>query len=87
MPFYDYECDSCDNTFEEQLVIADRKIPVGKLCEQCGEGKIHQKIGVPLFAYDNISSPGHKKSTPSWMKDKLKDIKRNQPGATMTVPE
>ena len=65
----------------------DRKIPVGKLCEQCGEGKIHQKIGVPLFAYDNISSPGHKKSTPSWMKDKLKDIKRNQPGATMTVPE
>ena len=41
----------------------------------------------PYFAYDNISSPGHKKSTPSWMKDKLKEIKRNQPKATMNIPE
>ena len=87
MPFYDYECDSCDNKFEEKHLIADRHIPVDKICGQCGKGKIKMKVGVPGFAYDNISSPGHKKSTPSWMKDKLKDIKRNQPGATMTVPE
>ena len=87
MPFYDYECDSCDNEFEEKHLIVDRHIPVDKICGQCGKGKIKMKVGVPGFAYDNISSPGHKKSTPSWMKDKLKDIKRSQPGATMTVPE
>jgi len=86
MPFYDYGCDSCDNVFEEQLVIADRKVPEGR-CMKCNEGNIRQKIGVPLFAYDNISSPGHAKKAPGWMKDKLKEIKRNQPGATMNIPE
>ena len=30
MPNYDYECDSCDNFFEEFHKIADREIPVGK---------------------------------------------------------
>ena len=86
MPTYDYACDKCDNTFEEFQTIANRKVPEGR-CVECNNGDIRQVIGTPLFAYDNISSPGHKKSTPSWMKDKLKDIKRTQPGATMTVPE
>ena len=36
MPFYDYECDSCDNEFEEKHLIADRHTPVDKICGQCG---------------------------------------------------
>ena len=97
MPTYDYECIKCGYVFEEDLKIADRKIPTESPCAQqipqtkhmnfeCG-GEVKMKVAVPGFAYDNISSPGHKKSSPSWMKDKLKEIKRTQPKATMNIPE
>ena len=85
MPTYDYACDNCDNVFEEQLSIADRKLPEGR-CMECNDGDVRQLIGVPLFAYDNIASKGHSKKTPDWMKDRLKDIKKNQPGSTMNIP-
>jgi hypothetical protein len=51
----------------------------------CG-GKIDQVPGSTptAFAYDNISSPGHTKKPPSWMTDKLKEIKKEQPKATMS---
>ena len=84
MPTYDYRCDNCGYTFEEVVPISQRKVPEGR-CMKCNNGDIRQVIGTPYFAYDNISSPGHKKSTPSWMKDKLKEIKRNQPKATMNI--
>ena len=51
------------------------------------EGKVIRVPAMPGFAYDNISSPGHLKKTPSWMKDKLKTIKKEQPLATMNVPD
>ena len=86
MPTYDYACDKCDNTFEKHLPIAHRKVPEGR-CMECNDGDVRQKVAVPGFAYDNISSPGHKKSSPSWMKDKLKEIKKQQPKATMNIPE
>ena len=97
MPTYDYKCEKCGHTFYEDLKIADRKIPTESPCAQqipqtkhlsfeCG-GEVKMKVAVPGFAYDNISSPGHKKSSPSWMKDKLKEIKRTQPKATMNIPE
>jgi|TARA_R100000353_G_C6401675_1_gene167833 hypothetical protein len=54
---------------------------------ECNDGDVRQVIGVPYFAYDNISSPGHLKKTPSWMKDKLKDVKKSQPLATMNIPD
>ena len=51
----------------------------------CG-GKIDQVPGKTpaAFAYDNIASPGHPKKPPSWMTDKLKEIKKKQAGATMS---
>ena len=51
---------------------------------ECNDGDVRQVVGAPLFAYDNISSPGHKKKPPSWMTDKLKEIKKNPPKATMS---
>ena len=51
------------------------------------EGKVVRVPAMPGFAYDNISSPGHLKKTPSWMKDKLKTIKKEQPLATMSIPD
>ena len=51
------------------------------------EGEVVRVPAMPGFAYDNISSPGHLKKTPGWMKDKLKTIKKEQPLATMNVPD
>ena len=94
MPTYDYRCEKCGHTFEENLKIADREAPTKLPCTQqtqttkhmsleCG-GKITQVPGLTSFAYDNISSPGHTKKPPSWMTDKLKEIKKEQPKSTMS---
>ena len=100
MPTYDYRCDECGHEFEEMLTISKRKEPTQTPCAQrildrnqdpqcfeCG-GEITQVIGLTGFAYDNIkagkSARDHK--PPGWMKDKLKEIKRQQPGATMGLP-
>ena len=86
MPTYDYRCDNCGYTFEEFQTIANRKVPEGR-CVECNNGDIRQVIGTPLFAYDNISSPVHLKKPPRWMKDKLQEVKRTQPGAIMNIPD
>ena len=93
MPTYDYRCEKCGKEFEEFLPMARRTEPTEIPCGEhvhgaapvCG-GKINQAWGStpPGFAYDNISSPGHTKKPPSWMTDKLKEIKKNQPKATMS---
>ena len=96
MPTYDYQCSECGHVFEETLKIADRNVPCETPCQQdipqtkhmsikCG-GKINQVPGSTptAFAYDNISSPGHTKKPPSWMTDKLKEIKKQQPKSTMS---
>ena len=81
MPTYDYACDKCDNTFEEQLPISERKDPEGR-CMECNDGDVRQVIGVPLFAYDNVRTKFSKK-VPSWHTDQMKDAKRNIPGNTL----
>ena len=94
MPTYDYRCDKCGNEFEDFYSMDERKKPTESLCEKdvgvneqvlCG-GKIYQVPGSKPteFAYDNISSPGNTKKPPSWMTDKLKEIKKEQPKATMS---
>ena len=85
MPTYDYECTKCGLTFEEDLKIADRKIPTEERCKfpTCG-GEVKQIIVKAAgFAYDNISSPGHPKKPPGWFSDKIKDMKKNIPGNTL----
>ena len=93
MPTYDYRCEKCGNEFEDFLPMAKRAEPTEEPCDKqlhraapvCG-GKINQVPGSTptAFAYDNISSPGHTKKPPSWMTDKLKEIKKQQAGATMS---
>ena len=90
MPTYDYECIKCGYGFEEDLKIADRKIPTEERCRfpTCG-GEVKQIIvKASGFAYDNIKVGKSAKANkpPGWMKDKLKEIKRQQPGATMSLP-
>ena len=84
MPTYDYECIKCGYTFEEDLKIADRKIPTEERCRfpTCG-GEVKQIIvKASGFAYDNIRTK-HSKKEPGWFSDKIKDMKRNIPGNTL----
>ena len=84
MPTYDYKCEKCGHTFEEDLKIADRKIPTEELCRfpTCG-GEVKQIIvKASGFAYDNIRTK-HSKKEPGWYSDKIKDMKRNIPGNTL----
>ena len=93
MPTYDYRCEKCGNEFEDFLPMAKRAEPTEEPWDKqlhraapvCG-GKMDQVPGKTptAFAYDNISSPGHTKKPPSWMTDKLKEIKKEQPKATMS---
>ena len=94
MPTYDYECIKCGYVFEEDLKIADRKIPTESPCAQqipqtkhmnfeCG-GEVKQIIAAPYFGYDNIHTRhSTKNKEPGWFKDKIKDMKRNIPGNTL----
>ena len=84
MPTYDYECKKCGYAFEEDLKIADRKIPTEERCRfpTCG-GEVKQIIvKASGFAYDNIRTK-HSKKEPGWFSDKIKDMKRNIPGNTL----
>ena len=82
MPTYDYECIKCGYAFEEDLKIADRKIPTEERCRfpTCG-GEVKQIIvKASGFAYDNIRTRHSTKKVPGWYTDKIKDMKRNIPG-------
>ena len=95
MPTYDYECKKCGYVFEEDLKIADRKIPTESPCAQqipqtkhmnfeCG-GEVKQIIvQASGFAYDNIHTRhSTNNKEPGWFKDKITDLKRNNPGHSM----
>jgi hypothetical protein len=50
----------------------------------CG-GKMEQVMAAPYFGYDNIHtrhSKGNKE--PGWFKDKITDLKRQNPGHSMS---
>ena len=98
MPTYDYKCEKCGHTFEEDFKLADRNIPTKSPCSQeidvqqtkhmtfaqacCGE--IKQIIAAPYFGYDNIHTRhSTKNKEPGWFKDKITDLKRNNPGHSM----
>ena len=88
MPTYDYKCENCGHTFEEDFKIADRNIPTESPCEEqvhraasiCG-GEVKQIISAPYFGYDNIHTRhSTNNKEPGWYSDKIKDMKRNIPG-------
>ena len=94
MPTYDYQCEKCGYAFEESLKIVDRNVPCETSCEQdipqtkhmsikCN-GEIHQVMHAPYFGYDNIHTRhSTNNKEPGWFKDKITDLKRNNPGHSM----
>ena len=91
MPTYDYKCEKCDHTFEENLKVVDRGVPTESPCERqlhraapiCG-GEVKQRIAAPYFGYDNIHTRhSTNNKEPGWFKDKMTDLKKDNPGHSM----
>ena len=77
MPYYDYECEECDNKFEEKYSIDERNKPTEEPCSSCG-GKIKIKFG-----FQGLADPirlGLRKPDDGF-KDMMKRMKKNVPGA------
>ena len=82
MPTYQYKCSECENSFEEIRRIADREIPVDKVCGVCGRGKIQLIPQIPSM----ISMRGSwRQHTSDGWKDRLKEIKRSKPGSRLDI--
>jgi putative FmdB family regulatory protein len=82
MPTYNYECNSCDYSQEEFLSIDKRKDPESVPCPKCG-GKVAQV----LTGFQNVIDPyrlGRHKPNQDFV-DRLKQVKKNNPGSTMKV--
>ena len=82
MPTYLYRCNECGNEFEEIHRIADREIPVDKLCGICGRGNIQLAPQMPSMV---SMRDGWRRHTDQGWKDHLKQIKRNNPGSNLDV--
>ena len=71
---YDYYCDKCEKTWEENHTMANRDEPVGKPCS-CGDGGIVKRgVCAPGLNYQGAMSP-IKRAGSGW-NDVLKGIKK-----------
>lgn len=82
MPTYLYKCRECDSEFEEVHRVAEREIPLDKVCGSCGKGKI--RIVPQLPSMISMRDTFHRHTSDGW-KDRLKEIKRANPGSTLEV--
>jgi len=93
MPTYDYRCEKCGHEFEENLKIADRKIPTEELCEEqilqnensVGHGfeKCGGEVKQIIVAASGLADPvrlGIRKPDDGF-KDMMKRMKKNVHGA------
>ena len=93
MPNYDYRCLRCGYTWEMQLLIADRDVPLIKPCPSCNavpENMCTQPFLVPIV--ERLpAAPGHsytmniRKHVPESFKDVLRNIKSKHRGSTIDV--
>ena len=87
MPTYQYKCNNCGLEFEETHKIADRHIP----CEnpkKCGETTSVDETPcdihiVPQFLSMISMRDGWRRHTSDGWKDRLKEIKHQNPGSNL----
>ena len=87
MPTYQYKCTKCDFEFEETHKIADRNIPCDNpqkygTCEGMEDTPCNIQI-VPQFLSMVSMRDGWRRHTSDGWKDRLKEIKRQNPGSEL----
>jgi len=81
MPTYQYECKGCGSSWEETHRIAEREKPLKLPCRVCFD-EIRLIPQIPSM----ISMRGSwRQHTSDGWKDRLKEIKRANPGSTIDV--
>ena len=83
MPTYQYKCTECENEFEEIHRVADRNIPVNKICGVCGRGAIELVPQVPSLMY--TMRDGFNRHTSDGFKDRMREIKKNHPASNIDI--
>lgn len=78
MPNYDFKCESCQYTFERQLLIADRDRPLTEPCPSCActEGTVERF----LPSSNGLAYTLEKIRVPDTFSDLMKKIAKNNYG-------
>jgi len=81
MPIYDYQCEACEVTWEENLTISNRDKPLKKKCPNCGEKKVKRAIhGFPGLGVDTTLTAD--KKTGGQFSEMMERVKRYAPKST-----
>ena len=90
MPTYQYKCKNCDFEFEDTFKIDDRNIPIenpqkyGSCNHENGEDGTPCELQiVPQFLSVVSMRDGWRRHTSDGWKDRLKEIKRQNPGSDL----
>jgi len=79
---YDYQCKECGHEFEKNVKMADREKAINEPCPNCGELKVVQKIGVPMYV-DDRKLMGQNHRLPTQFKEVLSKIHSRTPGSKL----
>jgi len=79
MPTYVYGCVKCENKFERQELIANRKVPLESPCSECGSEIEMLPAALPIVS--EITAGRVK--TPLWWQERLQKIKSQHRGSTI----
>ena len=82
MPYYDYQCNSCNHEFEICMKISERHMPTDEPCTECSESKVKQKLATPVVG-DPWRFAGKKPD--EGFRDRLREIKKHHKGNTIDV--
>lgn len=77
MPRYDYRCTECEHAWEEDHTIAERDLPVGKPCPECGKPAVEKYLPSTSGLCYSVENMG--KKVPDTFKDLLRNMKKKNP--------
>lgn len=79
---YNYQCKECGHEFEKVVKMADREVAINSPCPECGEMKVQQVIGVPVYV-DDHKLMGQNRRLPSEFKEVLSKVHSRTPGSKL----
>jgi putative FmdB family regulatory protein len=81
---YDYGCNSCERSWEENHSMNDRDTPTKKECPFCGELSVKRLLSKPSVSYDGGGVVSLERRAGSGWNDLLNKVKK-QSGRNNTI--
>jgi putative FmdB family regulatory protein len=57
MPFYDFQCDQCKQTFEVRATFREKEAGLHPLCPSCQSEEVHQVVSAGFVMRGNGGGP------------------------------